>query len=101
MKPFPSALPLQTFGSPPLLLSSQILGKTSVQMPTTTPTSISLSIPQLEKSGPLIKEKSSAYLQPDSYYAIPPISLPFFPSLWPSTITRPSPLLLPSSLDSQ
>jgi len=84
-----------------LPLHSQILGKTFAQMPITTPISTSPTIPQLEKSGPPIKAKSSVYLWPDFYYITLLISLLFFHSSWPSIIIRPSPQLLPLLLDSQ
>src|SRR6266404_1397960 len=70
-------------------------------MPTATPISTLPSTLQLEKSGPPIKVKSSAYLRPDFYFVTLQISLLFFHSLRPSTTTRPSPPLPPSSLDSQ
>src|SRR6267378_6581435 len=96
-----SALSQRIFSSPLSPLRSQTLGKIFAQTPTATPISTLPSTLQPEKSGPPIKVKSSAYLRPDFYFVTLQISLLFFHSLRPSITTRPSPLLPPSSSDSQ
>src|SRR6266404_6414112 len=56
---------------------------------------------QQEKSGPPIKERSSEYLRPETYFVTLLTSLPFSLSSRPFTTTTPSLPHPPSSSDSQ
>src|SRR6266404_6693145 len=91
----------QPFNSLPSPLHSQNLGIITAQTPIITLISTSPSTPRQEKSGTPTKEKYSASLWPDFCFVTHQISPPSSHSSWPSTTTRLSPLLLPSSLDNQ
>ncbi len=100
-KNVPLTLHLHPFASPPSLRHPQNLGTIFVQTQTATLISTWQSTLQQEKSGPPIKERSSAYLWLETYFITLLTSLPSSLFLRSSTTTRLSPPLPPSSLDSQ